>query len=196
MAVGDAIFIWDDSIDAGRRIGLLAGTLVAGHFIGLARGSEHAKTFPAQDWLQRRAADRADWLAQWRNESPANTDTLADRAQQMLLTTDLLSLWLCMDGPITRDEAAVANSEMQARSTTVLGKYRFVEHQQTATAAEVDWLGTIEPWPFRVSELNLVTPAFSVPAATYGSWPEIAAAARPARLQWQLRQTLPPSGEC
>lgn len=196
MAVADAIIIWDDSIDAGRRIGLLAGALVAGHFIGLARGSEHASQSPAREWLPRRAADRASWLEQWQHESPADRAALADRDQHMLLTADLLSLWLCMDGPITSDEAAVTNSEMQARSTTVLGKYRFVESRKSTAVAKVDWLGTLDPWPYRATELNLVAPALSIPAASYDSWPKIAAAARPATLRWLLRQTLPPSGEC
>lgn len=201
MVVADAIVIWDDSIDAGRRIGRLAGALVAGHFIGLARGSEHAAQSPAREWLQRRAADRENWLAQWRNESLSNSDALADSGQRMLLTADLLSLWLCMDGPIaggmvTDDQAAVANSEMEARSTTVLGKYRFVEHQKQVATAGVDWLGTLEPWPFRASELNLASPARCVPVGSYETWQKIAAAARPATLRWRLRQTLPPESEC
>lgn len=196
MAVADAIVIWDDSIDAGRRIGLLAGALVAGHFIGLARGSEHASHSPAREWLLQRAADSASWLKEWQSNSPADTAALADRAQHLLLTADLLSLWLCMDGPITSDLAAVANSEMQARSTTVLGKYRFVERQKNVAASEVAWLGTLEPWPFHATELNLASPARYVPVASYDSWPKIAAAARPATLRWLLRQTLPPSGEC
>ncbi len=42
LAVADAIEIWNDSIAAARRIGPLAGAIVAGHFAGLASGSDHA----------------------------------------------------------------------------------------------------------------------------------------------------------
>lgn len=198
MSVADAIVIWDDSIDAGRRIGTLAGAIVAGHFIGLARGSEHATEAAAHAWLQRRAEDRAAWLQEWSDDSPSHTDALAEGAQQMLLTADLLSLWLCLDGPIASDDddAAVPNTEMQSRSTMVLGKYQFIERQHSFTAAGVEWTGTLKPWPFRVAEIQLAAPGLSVPTAFYRSWPEIAAAARPVELRWRLRQTLPPAGEC
>ena len=86
----------------------------------------HASRPPANDWLQRTADERHQWLAAWQSADAAHTPAVAERAQKMLLTADLLSLWLCMDGPITSggDDASVPNSEMQTRSSTILGKYR------------------------------------------------------------------------
>jgi hypothetical protein len=197
MAVADAIVIWDGSIAAARRVGPLAGAIVAGHFIGLASGSEHASRQPAKDWLDRTADERQQSLAEWQRTDASHTPDVAEQAQQMLLTADLLSLWLCMDGPITSGgDASVPNSEMQSRSSTILGKYRFVPHGISVDAAEINWKGSLTPWTFAIAELDLESSALAVPASHYQSWREIAAVGRPFRLRWRLRQTLPPAGEC
>ncbi len=198
MSVADAIEIWNDSIAAARRIGPLAGAIVAGHFIGLASGSEHACWPPAQEWLRTIAEDRADWLAEWQRGDVSHTPAIAEQDQQMLLAADLLSLWLCMNGPVTSgdDDASVPNSEMQTRTSTVLGKFRFVSQGISVRAAEITWQGSLAPWPFSAAELILESPALAVPAAHYQSWAEIAVASRPIRLRWRLRKTLPPGSEC
>lgn len=197
MAIADAIRIWNDSIAAGRRIGPLAGAIVAGHFLGLASGSDHAVHPLAQTWLREVSGKRAAWLAEWGSASPANTPAIAERGQQMLLTADLLSLWLSMNGPVTNvDAAAIPNAEMQSRSSTVLGKYQFFAQAESAHDAEITWQGSLSPWPFAAEELILESPALAIPAAKYQSWPEIAAASRPVCLRWRLRQTLPTPGEC
>jgi hypothetical protein len=85
---------------------------------------------------------------------------------------------------------------MESRTTTVLGKYSFRQQGIAVSAGEVAWRGSVLPWPFAVAELNLEASALAVPAVRYRSWPEIAAAARPVCLRWQLRETLPGSGEC
>ncbi len=199
MAVADAITIWNDSIAAARRIGPLAGAIVAGHFIGLASGSEHAAAATGKRMApHRKPSDRTRWLVEWQLADPSHTPAVADEAQQMLLTADLLSLWLCMNGPVSSgsDDAAVSNSEMQTRTSTVLGKFHFRPQAISIGDAEIAWQGSLTPWPFAAAELNLESPALAVPAARYQSWAEIAAAGRPVRLRWQLRQTLPPAGEC
>ena len=137
------------------------------------------------------------WLAEWQRGNPSHTHELADRAQLMLLTADLLSLWLSMNGPITSgDSATVPNAEMQSRTSTVLGKHHFTTQAMSVGDAEIDWRGSLVPWPFAAQELNLAAPALAGPAAKYQSWAEIAAAGRPACLRWQLRQTLSPASEC
>lgn len=197
MAIADAIEIWSDSIAAARRIGSLAGAIVAGHFLGLATGSDHAAHPLAQGRIHAMSVERSAWLTEWQSVSPTNTLAIAESSQRMLLAADLLSLWLTMDGPVTSgDSATIPNAEMQSRSSTVLGKYRFIPQAQTARDGDIDWHGSLSPWPFAVGELNLESPALAVPIARYESWREIAAAGRPARLRWQLRQTLPTSGEC
>ena len=192
MAVADAIEIWDDSIAAARRFGPLAGAIVAGHFIGLARGSDHATQPPACEWLRVTAERRAEWLAEWQDADPSHTAKRAERDQQMLLTADLLSLWLCLDGPVGGDDdAAAPNAEMESRASAILGTYRFATEDRSVSDAALDWRGTLAPWPFAREELNLAASALAVPAAKYSSWLEIAGAGRPMRLRWRLRQTLP-----
>jgi len=197
MPIADATEIWNDSIAAARRIGPLAGAIVAGHFIGLASGSDHAAQPVAQNWLRETGDQHTAWLALWQRQLPTHTLDVADRGQKMLLTADLLSLWLCCDGPVAAaDSAAIPNTEMQSRTSTVLGKYRFTTHDKSAPDGEIAWRGSLAPWPFAAPELDLQTPALTVPAAKYESWPKVAAAGRPVRLRWRLRQTLPPGGEC
>jgi hypothetical protein len=196
MPVADAISIWSDSISSARRIGPLAGAIVAGHFIGLASGSDHATKPPARDWLHTMAESRAEWIDEWKRASALHTEALATDSQAMLLAADLLSLWLCCDGPVTTQEStSVPNAEMEARAATVLGRYRFSTQSKTVSGSDVDWQGSLTPWPFADESLALAAPAIAVPAAHYTSWAEIAAAARPMQLRWQLRQTLPSAGE-
>jgi hypothetical protein len=197
MALSDAIQIWSDSIATARRVGPLAGAIVAGHFISLASGSDHATRPIAEKWLRATADQRAGWLAEWQDVNPSHSPELADRAQQMLLTADLLSLWLCCDGPIQGgDDAVVPNAEMGSRTTRILGKYHFQAHGRSFDNAEIDWRGSLTPWSFAAQELVLAAPALVVPEAKYPCWAEIAAASRPVRLGWRLRQTLPPVSEC
>jgi hypothetical protein len=197
MPVADAISIWDVSITSARRIGPLAGAIVAGHFIGLAAGSEHATKAPAKEWLQTTAESRAAWINEWKRANSLHTNALGADAQEMLLTADLLSLWLCCDGPVTTQEStSVPNAEMETRAATVLGRYRFNTQSKTLTGSGVDWQGSLSPWPFAGDSLALETPAIAVPAAHYTSWAEIAVSSHPIQLRWQLRQTLPASGEC
>jgi hypothetical protein len=202
MPVAEARRIWSASIATARRIGPLAGAIVAGHFAGLASGSDHATEPLAEEWDHTIAQERAGWLAEWQSSSPSHTLELADRAQQMLLTADLLSLWLCCDGPISDDDdadnsaAVVPNTEMESRTSTILGKYHFAAESKTIGDSEIRWRGWLAPWPFAVPKLDLRAPALVVPAAKYAGWAEIAAAGRPIQLGWQLRQTLPRESEC
>jgi hypothetical protein len=197
MPVADAISIWSDSITSARRIGPLAGAIVAGHFIGLASGSDHVTKPPAKDWLHTMAESRVAWINKWKRGDALHTEVLAADAQEMLLAADLLSLWLCCDGPVTTQEStSVPNAEMEARAATVLGLYRFSTQSKTVNSGGIDWQGSLAPWPFADESLSLEAPAIAVPAAHYTSWAEIAAAARPRQLRWLLRQTLPGAGEC
>jgi Protein of unknown function (DUF3891) len=197
LAIEDAIQIWDDSIASARRFGPLASAIVAGHFAGLAGGSEHASQPLTKSWIDNSKQERRTWLDEWSRLSEANTQEVAEQAQQMLYAADLLSLWLCMNGPVSRggDDASPANSEMQTRSSTVLGKFSFRQQDLTALAAEIVWQGSLAPWPFASGELRLQSPAIAVPALKYASWAEIATAGHASQLRWELRETLSASGE-
>jgi hypothetical protein len=142
------------------------------------------------------AESRAAWINEWKRASSLHTEALATDSQAMLLASDLLSLWLCCDGPVTTQEStSVPNAEMEARASTVLGRYRFSTQSKNVSGGGIDWQGSLSPWPFADESLVLESPAIAVPAAHYTSWAEIAAAARPMQLRWQLRQTLSSAGE-
>ncbi len=211
LEITDAIAIWDRSIAAARSFGPLAGAIVAGHFAGLARGSDQADQPRAHDWLLEISRRRAAWLADWRRASPSNTPRLAEHAQQMLLVADLLSLWLCCDGLIPGNDARTqANTEMLDRTSTILGKYRFDTQVQSVDYSQpldgrsitdggvstIHWQGSLHPWPLAPDVVHLSAPAVAVPAAKYSSWRELTDMSRPAQLVWQLRKTLLPPAEC
>ena len=197
MAITDSMAIWDRSIASASTIGPLAGAIVAGHFIGLTEGSEHASEMAVRTWLRLMYEKRAEWLDKWQRLSETNTLSMAENGQAMLLVADLLSLWLCCDGPVDADvSGGSSNTEMKSRSAMVLGKYRFETHSQSAGRAEIAWDGTLMPWPFSKTELQRHASAISVPAAKYDSWPQISAVCQPVNLYWRLRKTLSAHAEC
>src|SRR5262245_28751361 len=51
MPLTEALAIWDRSIAAAQKFGLLAGYIVAGHFYSLLNDSDHASEGPAVAWL-------------------------------------------------------------------------------------------------------------------------------------------------
>jgi hypothetical protein len=197
MPMDEALRIWSDSIAAARHIGPLAGAIVAGHFLGLAGGSDQAKRPLPARWLRDMAGTRAGWLLEWQQQSTNHTPEVAERGQRMLLTADLLSLWLCCDGPVTSvDAGETPNAEMKSRTATVLGMYHFTEASKAVERDAIVWEGTLAPWPFSMAELQLATPAIAAPAQKYPSWAALKAASWPVDVRWRLRQTLPTSGEC
>jgi hypothetical protein len=197
LETSDSSAIWDRSIAAARSFGPLAGAMVAGHFLGLARGSAQAKNPPAAAWVREMEDRRAAWLDEWHHLSPANTSCVAEQSQRMLTAADLLSLWLCCNGPPSGQRAdGPVNTEMSDRTATVLGKYHFITHDESVRGGEIAWQGSLEPWPFSQDRLQLGTPAVAAPAAKYSSWTELADSSRPVQLAWQLRKTLLPTAKC
>jgi hypothetical protein len=197
MPMDEALRIWSDSIAAARRIGPLAGAIVAGHFLGLAGGSDQAKRPLPARWLCEMATARAGWLLEWQQQSTDHTPEIADRGQRMLLTADLLSLWLCCDGPVTSvDAGETPNAEMKSRTAAVLGRYQFTEASKAVERDAIAWEGTLTPWPFSTADLQLATPAIVAPVQKYRSWAALQAASWPIDVRWRLRETLPASGEC
>lgn len=197
LPIAEALGIWNRSIEAASRFGALAGAIVAGHFLGLASGSEYAAAPLVAHWSQGWNLFRAGWIAEWLHHDATNTPHVFERAQQMLLAADLLSLWLCMDGPISSaDDDSHLNSEMQSRSSTVLGTYRFEMKSLTFDGDRLDWCGWLAPWPFAAEAVEFAAPALAAPVGKYADWPSIQTVSRPLALHWRLRKTLPASGEC
>jgi hypothetical protein len=197
LEISEALAIWKRSIAAARSFGPLAGAMVAGHFVGLASGSEQGDTPHAASWIRETKSQRTQWLGEWQNESPANTMAVAERAQQMLTAADLMSLWLCCDGPLSRQsESSRVNTEMNDRTATVLGKYRFVTLDESASRGEIAWQGSLDPWPLARDELQLGTPGLAARPAKYSSWTELSEVSWPVQLVWRLRKTLLPTAKC
>lgn len=197
MPVAEALDIWNRSIDAAHRFGELAGAIVAGHFLGLAGGSGQADKPLVKHWSRGWTLFRDDWIARWKNQGAGNTQAVFDQSQQMLLAADLLSLWLCMDGPISSaGDELQPNSEIQSRSEKVLGTYRFETCSKTFVSERWNWTGSLSPWPFAAEAVEFTAPAVAVPVRGYADWPSILAVSRPFTLHWRLRKTLPARCEC
>ena len=107
MPLAESLDIWDRSIASARKFGPLAGYIVAGHFYNLLADSDHAKEPPAIAWLTAKRKFRTTWLDEWIRADRSHTLEYAKAAQQMLLTADLFSLWLCCDCPVDATDASI-----------------------------------------------------------------------------------------
>jgi hypothetical protein len=194
MPLTDALVIWDNSIVASRKFGRLAGWIVAGHFYNLLADSDHANEPAAISWLTAQRKFRTTWLAGWIRDDPSHTLEYAKRSQQMLLTADLFSLWLCCDCPIDEKNANVlGQSAMKLRIGSLLEQFRFVSPECTIRESVskkrvegLSWIVPVEPFPFKTQPLSLTAKATAAPVSQYASWQEIKAASWPVELAWQL----------
>lgn len=199
MPLEQALVIWDGSIAAARKIGPLAGFIVAGHFYALLSESDHAQQPGAIAWLAAKRKQRTTWLDEWARSNPSHSLDEAKRAQQQLALADLFSLWLCCDAPIgEHEDGNLAESPLKDRLHTLLGRYRLkvvgfgrrhatIENPQEALA----WVVAVENYPFVESPLSLSLMAMVVPVQDYDDWQQLKAASRPMELRWRL---IPPGG--
>lgn len=194
----DSMTIWEGSIAEARKLGPLAGWIVAGHFMALLARSGHSQEPFAQQWLQLMAEQRAAWLAEWQEVSPDNSLQTAARSQRMLLVADLFSLWLCCDCPLAEGSASILNAPgMKGRTQAVLGLYQFEARENSVQrpsecnqTLQLSWTLAIKPWPLVVDELTLSTHAKFVPVRQYKNAAEITVTSSHADLRWRL---LPPA---
>lgn len=204
LPLEESLAIWDGSIDAARRLGPLAGFLVAGHFYNLLSQSEHGDEPAAIAWLAAKRKLRTAWLDEWIRAGSGHTLDQAKRAQQLLLTTDLLSLWLCGDAPIGMgDNGVLEQPTLKARAYGVLDEFQFNsigfgrKHSTFENPNEtLAWVVSMAPFPFHESPLTLSLMAHLVPVAEYNDWPQLQAASRPIELRWRLMASsaCPPVG--
>ena len=132
MPLAESLVIWDSSIASARKFGPLAGYIVAGHFYNLLADSDHAKEPPAIAWLTAKRKVRTTWLDEWIRADRSHTLEYAKAAQQMLLTADLFSLWLCCDCPVDAGGASIlGDSAMKLRTDSLLAQFRFVSPECT-----------------------------------------------------------------
>jgi hypothetical protein len=194
MPLPEALVIWDNSIAAARKIGPLAGYIVAGHFYNLLNESDHGHEPMAVAWLTAKRKFRTAWLDEWVRAAATHTLEFAKQAQQLLLRTDLFSLWLCCECPIAGVEGNVLDqSAMKTRADTLRGQFKFdvVGFGRRHPTPENDleafaWVVSVEPYPFKSSPVSLSAKALIAPAESYHTWSELAANSRPIELRWRL----------
>ena len=194
MPITESLTIWDRSITAVRSFGPLAGYIVAGHFYNLLTDSENAKEPPAIAWLTAKRKVRTSWLDEWIRADRSHTLEYAKAAQQMLLTADLFSLWLCCDCPVDADDASILrDSPMKLRTDSLLAQFQFISPECTIFESgsrhrveELTWIVPVETFPFRTHPLALTIQAKAVPATRYATVEELIAASWPMELNWRL----------
>jgi hypothetical protein len=201
MPLAESLAIWDASIAAARKFGSLAGYIVAGHFYSLLSESENAAAATAMAWLAAKRKVRTTWLDEWVRADPAHTLEYAKQAQQMLLLTDLFSLWLCCDCPLGGNEDSVLDdSPMRIRSEFLHGQFRFkvaaagrrhptFENPDEALA----WVVEVDPYPLRTSPLSLSATALVAPMGPHTNWQGLRGVSRPIELRWRLIPATPSS---
>jgi len=194
MPINDAIVIWDNSINAARQFGPLAGFIVAGHFYNLLSESDHAQDPSAINWLASKRKFRTAWLDEWARANPGASLEEPKRAQQQLMIADLFSLWLCCDCPLGGDGTTILESSaMKLRTEKLLSQFKFSligfgrRHPTLDQPLEaMAWVVAVDPYPFSVEPLSLTLMAEVVPAAKYASWQELQSVSRPIELRWRL----------
>lgn len=194
MPIAESVAIWDNSIASARKFGPLAGYIVAGHFYNLLADSDHAKEPSAVAWLTAKRKARTSWLDEWIRADRSHTLEYAKAAQQMLLTADLFSLWLCCDCPVSATgESILGDSAMKLRTNALLAQYRFDSPELTICESlskhrveGLSWIVPVEPFPFKDSPLSLCAKAVAVPVFKYGSLQEMLSASWHLELDWQL----------
>jgi hypothetical protein len=194
MPLAESLAIWDESIAAGRRFGPLGGWIVAGHFYNLLAQSDHANDPPAIAWLTAKRKVRTAWLDEWIRADSSRTLDYAKRSQQMLMTADLLSLWLCCDCPVEEDSKSILEeSAMKLRADSLREQFQFASPECTVVesvsknrAEALSWIVPMDPFPFGTEPLSLAAQATAVRASRYTSWQKLAAASWPVELSWRL----------
>jgi hypothetical protein len=194
MPLAESLVIWDSSIASARKFGPLAGYIVAGHFYNLLADSEHAKEPPAIAWLTAKRKFRTSWLDEWIRADRSHTLDYAKAAQQMLLTADLFSLWLCCDCPTEEnDRSTLRDSVMKLRTDSLLAQFQFMtpecnifESGSRRRVEELSWIVPVEPFPFKNPPMSLRAKGVAVPVSQYGSLQEMISASWDMELDWQL----------
>jgi Protein of unknown function (DUF3891) len=194
MPLAESLVIWDRSIASARKLGPLAGWIVAGHFYNLLADSDHANEPPAIAWLTAKRKVRTTWLDEWIRTDRSHTLEYAKAVQQLLPLADLFSLWLCCDCPVDAKEASIlANSAMKLRTDSLLAQFRFVSPECTIFESgsrhrveELSWIVPVAPFPFKTEPLALTIQAKAAPATHYATLEKLVAASWSMELSWRL----------
>jgi hypothetical protein len=202
MPMPAALVIWDHSIAAAGEHGPLAAYIAAGHFYNLLNNSDNATDPLAVAWLTAKRKLRTGWLDEWVRADPSHTLEYAKRAQQMLLVTDLFSLWLCCDCPGDgAEEVNLSQSTMKLQTDALFGQYNFavqdfavIESATDGRIGGLDWTVVVHPYPC-TSPLSLSAECVAGPVKHYATWQDLEAASWPVRLRWRLLESSSRNGE-
>lgn len=169
--------IWTDSINACRRRGVLAGWVVASHFVALGERHDEGER---SDWLATTETLRGEWLAEWLAKSATHTIELADRCLAQLQAFDWMSLWLCCQCPAQSGDRLIEPLRI-GDDATGWPAINFTPRVAADGAFQVE----VSPWPFQPSSLELRVTAASIPVDNYDSQ-AFKSQAEPINLAWQL----------
>ncbi len=192
----ESLPLWRDSITLARRIGPLAGWIVAGHFSRLLHDSDDAATSAARQWFDTFDPLRQQWLAEWQAIDPAHhTLPVAERCLFWLRLFDWLSLWLCCQSPAHPDEVrahGASNAMLLDEGPLSSQPIRF----EPATQQSPGEPRTVQvtPWPFSSVEkkaeinieINVEVLGYTVPQKVYLTSEALATKRSPIRLRWRL----------
>jgi hypothetical protein len=185
MPPAEAQAIWSRSIDDCRQRGLLAGWVVASHFIDLQKKQDDDFAQWAR-WLGEQDRHRTDWLAEWLAGSEHHTTSLADECLFLLQTFDWLSLWLCCRAPIAvtdpAEQLVLGNAEHGFSTVT----FHPAGPQQSANEAQQTYQQLrVEPWPFGSDAgYELSVSAQRLPARRYAVDEPLVG--EPLTIEWKL----------
>ena len=167
--------LWDDSIDACRRIGSLAGWVVASHFASLqSKPDENQAEW--KTWLDRINQSREEDLSVWLKSDTQNTLQLAKQSLKWLQAFDWISLWLCCYAPLHQDDPVCEPLEVRSPDTgeeTIV--FTPITNDRTPGASRI----IVDPWPFRTGSLQLKVEAFQATQTDLGDF-------QGATLGWEL----------
>lgn len=193
--------IWDGSIAAARRIGLLAGWIVAGHFYELMNKAERRQDGGAVDWLAATARQRREWLAEWLASNVDHVELIARQALRLLQACDFLSLWLCCKCPVASDEIVKQLEPFRLNwPADGIGPVEFLARRRESQPSDSQhrfhdsgWDAVGAPWPMDSVEIRPEAGAWLAPIKRYDSTEEFLSARQPITLHWRLTSPALPS---
>lgn len=183
MPPAEAQAIWTGSIDVCRRIGPLAGWVVASHFIEL----QDKQDDDYHDWKPWLAASRRlsdGWLAAWQAADPSHTRALAEDCVRVLQAFDWLSLWLCCRAPVWVGSEPSETLDFGADEGPIEA-VTFTPNEQPPAQGELPAIG-VAPWPFASDRVRVEVESTAVSAGRYLNFQEVLREAQPIPNGWTL----------
>jgi hypothetical protein len=189
LPAAQSLPIWTASIELGRQRGLLAGSMIAAHFLRLLEMSESLGQEPeAQRWRAHYEPQRDAWRAAWAAQEAWRTPPLADLAAEWLWVFDAASLWLCLEYPLwgTPRDKEVRPWELDPKGP--LASIWSCASPGGSAGGEAGQLAAarVSPWLFDGAGFELEGDAVRVAAGVYADGSALLAAAEGTQVKWRL----------